>query len=134
LPPSDYALGRCGDIRIESDGTVSYTRPTVDPRTTVRGVERVTVGKVALARFPAGTMPVRLDDRHVGAPQGIAPHLGTPADGTFSGLATYSRDIGAVDVDASLVKLSEAYRALSALAAANKARGGADQTAMDLLK
>ena len=74
------------------------------------------------------------DERHVGAPQGIAAHLGTPADGTFGGLATYSRDIGTVDIDTSLDKLSEAYRAFSALAAAHRARGGADQTAMDLLK
>jgi flagellar basal body rod protein FlgG len=134
LPAKDVALGRCADIRVESDGTVSYTRSTIDPRTTERSVERVTAGRIALARFPAGTQPVRLDERHVGAPQGIPPHLGTPADGTFAGLATYARDTGAVDVDTSLAKLSEAYRAFSALAAANKARGGTDQTAMDLLK
>ncbi len=134
LPANDVALGRCGDIRIESDGTVSYTRPTIDPRTTERGVERVTAGKVALARFPAGTQPIRLDERHVGAPAGIAPHLGTPSDGTFAGLATYARDTGSIDVDLSLAKLSEAYRAFSAIAAANRAHGATDQTAMDLLK
>jgi hypothetical protein len=60
--------------------------------------------------------------------------LGTPADGTFAGIATYARDTGSVDIDTSLDKLSEAYRAFSALAAANRARGGTDQTAMDLLK
>jgi hypothetical protein len=134
LSASDVALGRCADVRIESDGTVSYTRATIDPRTTERGIERVTAGKVALARFPAGTQPIRLDERHVGAPQGIAPLLGTPADGTFAGLATYARDTGAVDIDTSLEKLSDAYRAFSALAAAQKARGATDQSAMDLLK
>jgi flagellar basal body rod protein FlgG len=134
LPATDVALGRCTNVRVESDGTVSYTRSTIDPRTTERGVERVTAGRIALARFPAGTQPVRLDERRVAAPQGIPPHLGTPADGTFAGIATYARDMGTVDVDTSLAKLSEAYRAFSALAAANKARGGADQTAMDLLK
>ncbi|MGD0472740.1 MAG: hypothetical protein ABSB70_05935 [Candidatus Velthaea sp.] len=134
LPANDVALGRCTNVRVESDGTLSYTRSTIDPRTTERSVERVTAGRIALARFPAGTQPVRLDERRVAAPQGIPAHLGTPADGTFAGLATYARDTGAVDVDASLVKLSEAYRAFSALAAANKARGGTDQTAMDLLK
>jgi flagellar basal body rod protein FlgG len=134
LPAGDVALGRCANVRIESDGTVSYTRSTIDPRTTERSVERVTAGKLALARFPAGTQPVRLDDRHVGAPQGIAPHIGTPADGTFAGLATYARDTGTVDIDTSLDKLSEAYRVFSALAAAHKARSGTDQAAMDLLK
>lgn len=134
LSASDVALGRCTNVRIESDGTVSYSRSTIDPRTAERSVERVTAGKIALARFPAGTQPVRLDERHVGAPQGIPAHLGTPADGTFAGLATYARDAGTVDIDTSLDKLSEAYRAFSALAAATKARGGTDQTAMDLLK
>jgi flagellar basal body rod protein FlgG len=134
LPANDVALGRCANVRIESDGTVSYTRSSIDPRTAERSVERVTAGRIALARFPAGTQPVRLDERRVGAPQGIPPHLGTPADGTFAGLATYARDTGTVDVDTSLEKLSEAYRAFSALAAANRARGGTDRTAMDLLK
>ncbi len=134
LPAGDVALGRCSGVRIESDGTVSYTRTTIDPRTTQRSVERVMAGKIALARFPAGTQPIRLDDRHVGAPNGIAPHLGTPADGTFAGVATYARDTGAVDVDTSLEKLSEAYRAFSAIAAANRARGGVERTALDLLK
>ncbi len=134
LPASDFALGRCTNVRIESDGTVSYTRTAIDPRTSERSTERIAIGKVALARFPAGTQPVRVDERHVGAPHGIIPHLGTPADGTFGGLATYARDTGSIDIDTSLEKLSEAYRALSALGAANKARGGTDQTAMDLLK
>jgi flagellar basal body rod protein FlgG len=134
LPAADVALGRCANVRIESDGMLSYTRTTIDPRTTERSVERVTAGKIALARFPAGTQPIRLDERHVGAPQGIAAHFGTPADGTFAGIATYARDTGSVDIDTSLDKLSEAYRAFSALAAANRARGGTDQTAMDLLK
>jgi hypothetical protein len=124
LPANDVALGRCASLRIESDGTVSYTRTTIEPRTSERSVERVTGGKVALARFPAGTQPIRLDERRVGAPQGIAPHLGTPADGTFAGLATYARDTGSVDIDTSLERL----------AAAHRARGATDQTAMDLLK
>jgi flagellar basal body rod protein FlgG len=134
LPAADVALGRSANVRVESDGTLSYTRTTIDPRTAERGVERVTVGTLALARFPAGTQPLRLDDRHVAAPTGIAPLLGTPADGTFGGLSTYARDTGSVDVDTSLEKLSDAYRAFAALAAANKARGATEQTALDLLK
>lgn len=134
LPARDVALGRCNDVRIESDGTVSYSRTTVDPRTTERSIERVVAGKIALARFPAGTQPVRIDDSRVAAPPGIAPHFGTPADGTFAGVATYARDAGAVDIDVSLDRLAQAYRAFSALHAANAARGGADKTALDLLK
>jgi hypothetical protein len=111
LPAGDVALGRCANVRIESDGVVSYTRSTIDPRTAEHSVERVSVGKIALARFPAGTQPIRLDERHVGAPQGIPAHLGTPADGTFAGVATYARDTGSIDIDTSLEKLSEAYRA-----------------------
>jgi hypothetical protein len=134
LPVRDVALGRCTGVRVESDGTVSYSRLTVDPRTTERSIERVVAGKVALARFPAGTQPVRLDEAQVSAPQGISPHFGTPADGTFAGVATYARDPGSVDVDTSLDKLAEAYRAFSALHAANKAHGGTERTALDLLK
>ncbi len=134
LPSRDNVLGRCENARLESDGTLSYSRTTVDPRTAERSVERITAGKIALARFPAGTQPIRLGDARVGAPQGIPPHIGTPADGTFAGVATYARDVGSIDVDASLEKLAEAYRAFSALHAAGQARGGVERTAMDLLK
>lgn len=134
LAPTDVALARFSDVRVESDGTVSYARIAIDPRTAEKTVERVAVGKVALARFPAGTVPTRLDAQHVSAPAGMVPHLGTPADGAFAGLATYARDGGAVDLDAGLQKLSEAYIAFSALHAAQKARGGTDKVAMDLVK
>ena len=83
IPDTDRALGRGGDARVEGDGTVAYTRAAIDPRTGVRGVERVVLGRVALARFPAGTQPARLDGARVAAPPGVVPHLGTPADGTF---------------------------------------------------
>ncbi|MFN2460700.1 MAG: hypothetical protein ABR591_08445 [Candidatus Velthaea sp.] len=134
LPAADVALGRCGDARIESDGTLAFTRTSVDPRTAELTVERVVAGKIGLARFPAGTLPVRIDGAHVGAPRGVPPHLGTPADGVFAGLATYARDTGAIDVETSIAKLAEAYLAFSALHAAQKARGAADKTSMDLVK
>ncbi|GAC1415036.1 MAG: hypothetical protein NVSMB5_03750 [Candidatus Velthaea sp.] len=134
LPAADAALGRCGDVRIESDGTLAYTRISIDPRTQERSVERIAAGTIVLAKFPAGTQPIRLDATTVGAPPGIPAHLGTPADGTFAGLATYSRDTGGVDIDASLDRLSEAYLAFSALHAANKARGGVEKTTLDLVK
>jgi len=98
LPRADVALGRCSDVKIESDGVVSYTRATIDPRTRERSVERVIAGTLALAKFPAGTRPVRISATQLGAPAGIPPHVGTPSDGVFPGVITYARDVGRVDV------------------------------------
>jgi hypothetical protein len=134
LDPRDVALGRASDVRMESDGSLAYTRTSIDPRTGERDVERVCAGTVALARFPAGTAPVRVDATHAGAPPGVVPHLGTPSDGAFAGLATYSRDPGAIDLNASLAKLSEAYLAFAALRTAQQARFGSMRTATDLVK
>ena len=122
------------DARVESDGTVAYTRAAIDPRTGARSVERVVLGRIALARFPAGTQPARLDAARVAAPPGVVPHLGTPADGTFPALATYSRDAGAIDIDAGVARLDEAYRAFEALGAVVKSRASVQKTTMDLVK
>jgi len=134
LDARDVALGRASEVRVESDGSVAYTRTSIDPRSGERQIERVCAGTVALARFPAGTAPMRVDATHAGAPAGVAPHLGTPADGTFAGLATYARDPGNIDLNASLAKLSEAYLAFSALRTAQQARFGSMRTATELVK
>lgn len=134
LPEPDRLLGRCGDVRIEGDGTLAYTRPAIDPRTRERTVERVAVGRVALARFPAGSEPPHLDAVHVGAPEGILPLVGRPSDGTFGPLATSSRDPGSVDLDAGLARLSEAYLSLRAMHAAYRADLHQSQVASDLVK
>jgi hypothetical protein len=134
LPPTDRALGRAGDARVERDGTVAYTRAAIDPRTGARGAERVVLGRIALARFPAGSAPQRLDATRFAAPAGVVPHLGTPGDGTFPTLATHARDTGALDLDAGLARLNEAYLAFEAIAAAQKADLGAAKTALDLVK
>lgn len=134
LPQTDRALGRSGDARVEGDGTVVYTRAAIDPRTGERNVEKVAIGRVALARFPAGTAPARLDATRFGAPAGVAPHLGTPNDGTFPPLATSSRDAGAIDIDTGLQRLNEAYLAFEAIGAAQRARYGVDKTTLDLVK
>jgi flagellar basal body rod protein FlgG len=134
VPATDRALGRAADARVENDGTVAYTRAAIDPRTGARSAERIVLGRVALARFPAGTQPARLDGTRVAAPHGVAPHLGTPADGTFPALATSSRDAGAIDVAAGVARLDEAYRAFEALGAAVKSRSHIDKTAVDLVK
>jgi len=134
LPDADRLLGRTADARVESDGTFVYTRPAIDPRTGERRNERVVVGTIALARFPAGTQGARIDATHVDVPVGVTAHLGTPCDGSFAGLATYSRDRGTLDIEAGLQKLQEAYLAFGALRAATSAHGNVEKSAMDLVK
>jgi hypothetical protein len=134
LPEPDRTLGRGADVHLEDDGVLAYTRASIDPRTRERSLERVVVGCVALARFPAGGNPQRLDATHFGAVAGVVPHIGAPGDGTFAALVTRARDIGNVDIDAGLERLSEAYLAFSALQAANTAQGAGSKVVMDLLK
>jgi flagellar basal body rod protein FlgG len=134
VPEIDGALGRARDARVEDDGTVAYVRAAIDPRTGARGEERIVLGRVAVARFPAGTQPARLDGTRVAAPPGVVPHLGTPADGTFAPLETASRDAGAIDIAAGVARLDEAYRAFEALGAAVKSRASVQKTAVDLVK
>jgi flagellar basal body rod protein FlgG len=134
IAAADRALGRAADLHVERDGTVAYTRAAIDPRSGARTLERVTVGRVALARFPAGSAPVRIDATRFAAPSGVAPHLGAPDDGTFPGLATSSRDAGALDLDAGIARLNDAYVAFEALSAATRAHGATAKTALDLVK
>ena len=134
VPERDLALGRGGDARVEADGTVAYAQIAIDPRTGTRSEERVVLGRIALARFPAGTQPARIDAGRAAAPHGIVPHLGTPGDGAFPGLATFSRDAGAIDIAAGVARLNEAYRAFEAMGAAMKARASVQKTTVDLVK
>ena len=130
----DRALGRASAARVEADGTIAYARDAIDPHSGARTAERVVLGRLALARFPAGTQPVRLDGARVAAPKNVVPHYGTPGDGTFGALATSSRDAGSVDVAAGVARLNEAYRAFEALGAAVHAHARAQKTAVDLVK
>ena len=134
VDPYDAALGHASGARIDADGTFSYARTSVDPRTGERRAERVAVGRIALARFPAGSEPERVDGAHVRAPHGVVPHVGLPADGTFTALATHARDLGRVDIIASIEKMNDAYRSLEALRSAERARGSLEKQSMDLLK
>jgi len=134
VPEPDRTLGRAAGIQLEEDGVLAYTRASIDPRTRERTLERAIVGRVALARFPAGGNPQRLDATHFGAVAGVVPHIGAPADGGFAALATRARDAGNVDIDMGLQRLTEAYVAFSALQAANKAQGAGSKVVMDLLK
>jgi len=130
----DRAVGGVGNPRVERDGTFCYTRTSLDPRSGAKREERVDVGRVALARFPAGTLPVRLDGTHVGAPSGVSPHVGRPADGNFAALAVGARDLGGVDILAGLRRLQEAYMNFEALDAARQAGLGVEKTSLDLVK
>lgn len=134
LPAADRALGRCDEAAIEADGSVVYRRIAIDPRSGERTLERRTIGRLALARFPAGTEPVRLDGGHVAAPHGIAPHLGTAGDGSFGALTTASREAGSVDIAAGVERLNEAYRQFEALGAAFRSRASVQKTTLDLVK
>ena len=134
LPEADRALGRCTDVQVEADGSLAYTRATIDPRTRERGTERVVAGRIALARFPAGGNPQRIDATRFAAVAGVVPHVGAPVDGTFAALATRARDTGSIDIDLGLQRLSEAYVAFAALEAAHRAQGAGAKTIMDLLK
>jgi len=134
IDPVDIALGRVTVPRIEADGNVCYLRGSVDPRTGERRSERVSVGRLTLARLPAGTLPQRVDATHVRAPRGVLPLVGRPADGTFAALTVHARDLGRLNVVAGLQRLAEAYLSLEALLSAHHARGQTAKTTMDLVK
>jgi flagellar basal body rod protein FlgG len=134
IDPVDTALGRASGVRVEADGSLAYDRWGVDPRSGAREAQRVVAGRIALARFPAGSRIETLRDGTLAAAPSILPHLGAPADGTFSALQTLRRTGSGIDIDASLARLKDAYDAFDALQAAQAAKGRLGKTAMDLLK
>lgn len=134
VDPVDAALGRVSNARLESDGTVRYDRIVVDPRTGARERQSVSLGRLALARFPAATKLAPDEHGDVAAPQGIAAHIGEPGDGNFGGVQPMRREESRVDIDRGLEHLHDAYVAFDALLAAHKAQGHTGKVAMDLLK
>jgi flagellar basal body rod protein FlgG len=134
LPEPDRTLGRCADVHVEADGVLAYSRASIDPRTRERSLERAVAGRIALARFPAGSNPQRLDATHFGAVAGVVPHIGAPADDAFAALTTRARDTGSIDIDTGLARLTDAYVAFSALTAADRAQRAESRVTMDLLK
>ena len=133
VEPVDVALGRAQDARISSDGTLSYAWRVIDPRSGNVEMQRVAVGRIALARFPAGTKLAPADATHGVADAALA-HYGVPQDGNFGPLAAFRREDSRVDVDAGLERLEEAYLAFDALRAAHQAQGTTQKAAMDLVK
>jgi len=130
----DSALGRVANVRVESDGRLAYTRETIDPRSGKRVAGTIVVGRVALARFPAGTRLDTVDGRTFDAPEGVAPHTGFAGDGAFEALAPMRRVRSRVDIDVSLMRLKDAYTAFDALAAAESIRDRFSKAAMDVVK
>jgi flagellar basal body rod protein FlgG len=129
----DLALGRAGNARIDERGNLVYDRAVVDPRSGAHEVRSVVVGRIALARFPAGTRLVD-DGGTLGAPQGVAPRYGAAGDGDFAPLATMRRQSSGVDIGRSIERLRIAYRELDAMQGVYRAQYAADKTAMDVVK
>jgi flagellar basal body rod protein FlgG len=134
IDPVDASLGRVRDARIEPDGSFAYSRSAIDPRSGVRETQRVVVGRLSLARFPAGTKLDADDPTASYAPAGVVPHTGVAGDASFAALRPFERERSRVDLDQSLVRLKDAYIAFDALQAAQTAKGHAGKTVMDLIK
>jgi hypothetical protein len=130
----DVSFGFAQDAAIGSDGTVKYGRSTIDPVTGDRRLQYISIGRLALARFPAGTRLADSDSPYAAAPAGIVPHVGVPGDGSFPPLQSSSQMSRDGELDSGLQRLQEAYLALDALRAAGTAQGSVQKTAMDLLK
>jgi hypothetical protein len=130
----DAALGRVRNLHVEADGSIVYERAALDPRSGRAETERVTVGRVALARFPAGSRPVAASVNHVAAPPGVVPFAGLPGDGTFAPVQPMHRAQSSIDIDRSLLALDDAYLQLDAIVATQRSQYASAKTAMDLLK
>lgn len=130
----DDALNRTRDARIDSDGTVSYSRRTIDPRSGRRETQRVCAGRIAIAKFPAATKLKTQDGSTSFAPAGVVPHVGAPGDGGVPAVSPMHRNGSSVHLDESLARLKAAYVAFDALAAAETAKMGLGKTALELVK
>ncbi len=130
----DGALNRTRDARIDADGTLSYARTTIDPRTGRTQTRRVAAGRVAIAKFPAATKMKTADGSTSFAPDGVVPHVGLPGDGGLPAISPMRRGGSGVYLDESLARLKAAYVAFDALAAAETAKSRLGKTALDLIK
>jgi flagellar basal body rod protein FlgG len=134
IEKNDALLERAQDVRVEPDGVFGYARTIVDPKTLQARVERVIVGRIALARFPAGTQLQRVDGTHARPPASVVPFVGTPNDGHFSAIFPQRRAIGRIDPDSAIARLQDAYLALRALGALERTKNGLIRGALDLVK
>jgi len=134
IEKNDALLGRASDIRVEPDGVFGYARSVVDPKTAQSSVERVVIGRIALARFPAASRLERVGTTHVAAPRHVVPFVGSPNDGNFLSLETQRRALGRLDSDAAVARLQDAYLAVRALSAAERSQNAFARGAFDLVK
>jgi hypothetical protein len=134
IEKNDVLLGRAQDIRVEPDGVFGYARSVFDPKTGQSSVERVVVGRVALARFPAGTRLERINATHVHAPTSTIPFVGSPNDGSFLPIETQRRALGRLDADVAVSRLQDAYLAMRALGTIERSQNAFARGAFDLLK
>jgi flagellar basal body rod protein FlgG len=133
IDPVDLALGRASDMRIAADGSLVYRRLVVDPRTGTSEARTIVAGRVALARFPAGT---RLHEAggDLAGPNGVQPQIGMPSADGFDAVAPMRRQSSGIDVDESIDQLRLAYLDFDAVAAAYRARYDEAKSAMDVVK
>ncbi|MDP9016728.1 MAG: hypothetical protein M3N19_00215 [Candidatus Eremiobacteraeota bacterium] len=134
IDPVDVALGRTADLQVGADGSLTYGRTAIDPRTGAPEQTRVCVGRLALARFSAATQLQAVDATRSLAPPGVVPHMGVAGDGNFGAIAPHQEEGSRVDFNLGIERLQEAYLAFDALRAAHSAQGKVEKTAMDLLK
>lgn len=134
IEKNDALLGRAADVRVEPDGVFGYARNVVDPGSGESRVERVVVGRLALARFPAGTRLERIDTTHVRAPLHVVPFVGSPNDGSFLSIETQRRALGRLDSDVAVSRLQDAYLAMRALSATERSQNAFARGAFDLVK
>lgn len=129
----DGALGRSRNVRIATDGTVTYERTVVDPRNGARENQRIVAGRLSIARFAAGMRLLEDDAGAFRAPRGVTPEIGTPE--SRSGLLRpMRRETSDIDLDESIDRLREAYVQFDAVQAIYQAAKGAEKSAMDLVK
>ncbi|MHB8433496.1 MAG: flagellar hook-basal body protein [Candidatus Tyrphobacter sp.] len=133
IDPVDLSLGRARAVHLDASGALMYERRVIDPRTGCVQAQSVVAGRLALARFAAGTR-LQPDGDGATAPPGITPHVGVPGDGSFAPVAPMRRESSGVDVDRSIDRLRIAYRQLDAMQAAFRAQYGAEKSAIDLVK
>jgi len=134
IDPVDEALGRADGMAVEPDGSVAYTRTAIDPRAGQRELQRVVVGRIALARFPAATRLQPAGAEHFVPPEGVIAYTGKAGSDGFGLLQPMRRAHSNIDIDESLDRLKAAYTAFDALTAAEMAKYHLGKTAMDLVK
>ena len=97
-------------------------------------MRRISAGRLALARFPAGTRMESNDGLSYVQRNGVTAEVGAPGAKGFGALFPMHRDRSRVNIDQSLLRLKEAYMAFDALHAAESAKSHFGKTAMDLVK